>query len=281
MKKHLLCICSLLAPSILPGCFTARVVPILESHYPDPAEKPTAFDVILQKVDASNLFQIEKVRAVVEINGQTYPMRRLGESVFSTYRYMNPGGEAPHDGEYRIRYSFHLTPYGSAAGATEVQQYVINYPPGGSIVRPVGNLRWSCGSTIRYSESIASTSVGRIVVFDYVFEGADPLGPQDRFENVTIENHGTEPVILTEPSFKTLGRVGEGEGFSIVANHFPKKVPAGQSYTFPVRYRRDMNNAPGTYRSTGAMTIRFRKPGSDKKFKFGPIALDATFHRLH
>ncbi len=265
--------------SILSGCFSAKVVPILESRYPEPADKQTAFDVLLHQSHDSQLFQIGRVRAVVEINGQTYPMKRLGESIYSTYRYINKERDIPHDGEYRLRYSFHLTPYGVTGEEAAVNQYVLNYPPNGSIVRSVGDIRWSCDSSIRYSSSISSTSFGNLVVFDYVFEGPDPLGVQDRYENVTIENHGVDPVILVAPEFRQVGSEGPGF-FSVVAKHFPQKIPAGQSYTFPVRYRRDMEGKPGTYRATAAMTVHWRRIGSDKKYRFGPIPIDATFHRV-
>ncbi len=269
----------LLAPLLLSGCFSARVVPILESHYQEPADKPTVFDVLLHNEQESQLFQIDHVRAVVEINGQTYPMKQLGDSIYSTYRYVNKTMDIPHDGEYRLRYSFHLTPYGVTGEESAGNQYVLNYPPNGSIIRPVGDLRWSSDSSIRYSSSINSTSFGRMVIFDYVFEGPGPLGVQDRYENVTIENHGKEPVILIEPEFKEIQTEGP-EHFSVISKHFPVKVPGGQSYTFPVRYRRDMEGKPGTYRSAAIMTIHWRRPDSDTQYRFGPIPIDATFHRV-
>ncbi len=267
------------AAIILPGCFSAKVVPILDAHYHEPADQPTTFDVLLHKTDDSQLFQIDRVRVVVEINGQTYPMKRLGASIYSTYRYVNKEQDIPHDGEYRLRYSFHLTPYGVTGEESAGNQYVLNYPPHGTLVRPVGDLRWRCDSSIRYNRSINSTSFGKLVVFDYVFEGSGPLGVQDRYENVTLENHGTEPVVLVEPEFQQLGADGPGY-FSVISKHFPKKIPAGQSYTFPIRYRRDMEGKPGTYRATAAMTVHWRRAGSDKQYRFGPIPIDAAFHRV-
>ena len=262
----------------LTACYQVRVVPILQSEYDDPATGSTIFDVLVQKISDDGLSTAKDVSVIIEINGDTYPMRRIGKSMFSTYRFVNKNRAIPHDGEYRIRYTVHITRATGRRDADRPHQDVIHYPASGCFIRRVGAIRWNASSNIRYSQSITSGSFGRMVVFDYVFADDGALGVQDRYESVTIENHGQEALVLQEPLFHIVDS-DVGACFSVINGHFPKTIPPGHGYSFPVRYRRDMHGKRGVYRATAIMSIPWTTGSNDKCRQFGPIAIDATFHR--